>query len=1802
MPVASHAPPELPFASRAPAQLPVASRAPPQLPVASHAPAQLPVASHAPTQLPVASHAPAQLPVASRAPPQLPVASHAPPQLPVASPAPAQLLFASCAPAQLPVASHAPPELPFASLAPPQLPVASHAPTQLPVASHAPAQLPVASHAPPQLPVASRAPAQLPVASHAPPELPFASRAPAQLPVASHAPPELPFASRAPAQLPVAQVIETHSRSESGREYLDAMKNLAVASLLPKSELTAFDGNSLRYFTFLKGFENNVEKDTLDASRRLQLLIQFCTGKAKRLIENCILLEPEEGYRTAKRLLAERFGDKYKVTKAWICKISDGPAVKPGDREALLDLADDLQSCDITLQATGRLMQINSEDKLVKVIGRCPGFVRSRWQSKVQEIREEGRDPNIADIRRLVRKVAVEKNDPVFGEIMDSDSKNKRSDKKYNKRAGESLERSINQRSMNFNVQTVEKKSTNVESKLKCFFCEKSHKIGDCDTFKKQTGEEQFKFMRSRKLCDNCFSSFHFSAGCKRRNACSVPGCPLKRKHITSLHEPLVAFMQNRGQQNAQECTQQGQSRSNPRRNDKQFVGVASDTGAGCGSKGLTIVPVKVKGQGKDKIISTYALLDNGSTASFCTDDLLKKLEIEGRRCHTSVTTINGVEDRLDSTMADLEVMDIDGNTFIEVPNVFSMTNLNVSADAITRQDDVDRWCYLEDVKLPAVLDDMAVGLLIGVDVPEALEIEEIIRGQNGGPYAVKTKFGWTLNGPMGRISAKGKHCYKLNVSYNDDDLSEQLRQYFNRDFNESIADEQKMMSLEDRRALSVFQESAQIVDGHYQIAIPWRNPEVCLPNNRPMAEHRLRQLRKRLIKDPDMLKKYSNFIDDLSIKGYARKIPEDQINVDSSVIWYLPHHNVIHPQRPDKVRVVFDCAAKYRGESLNEKILQGPDLTNSLVGVLMRFRQEQVALMADVEAMFHQVKVDLHDANALRFLWYPDGDVDKEPEEFQMLVHLFGGIWCPSCATYALRRTALDNAERFPTDVIDTVQRNFYVDDWLKSVKTTEHAVSMCKQVTDLLALGGFHLTKWICNRLEVLDSISSSELSKELHNINFEKDALPVKRALGMQWNVETDKFFYDISIKEKPPTRRGMLSIISSVYDPLGFISPFVLRAKIILQQLCRQKLSWDEEIPEAEHISWKKWLAELPTLTEFTVERCMKPENFGEIVNSQLHHFSDASESGYGAVSYIRMENGDGNIHCSFFIAKSRLTPVKPITIPRLELSAAAVAVRLDRMIRSELDVHVSNSFFWTDSTAVLRYVKNENKRFQTFVANKVAVIHAGSTPKQWFYIDTLQNPADDASRGLNAMQLVNSTRWCRGPEFLWQNMSVWPVDQQDLGEIQEDDPEIKKTVTCHASQLKETKGMTDLLFSRFSDWHRLKKAVVWLLRFKQWLRLKTKSDNINLKFKTQGRISVEEMKLAEETILRCVQNEIYGEEVKTLKSEKMVVNKSSSLRRLDPFLKGDILCVGGRIKHMPSSNEEFKHPAILPKKHHVVDLIIKHYHQQSGHSGVEYVLAEIRQRFWIIKGRVAVRRAIGSCFDCRRRVQPPGQQKMADLPADRITPGQPPFTFVGVDFFGPFMVKKGRSLAKRYGVLYTCLVVRAIHIEVAHSLDTDSFINSLRRFISRRGVPEEIRSDNGTNLKGGNREISEAVRQWNLNQLHEFLLQREIRWHFNPPRASHMGGVWERQIRSVRKVFAAVLKEQTLTDEGLHTLLCEAEAIINGRPLTKLSEDNRDVSVLTPNHLLLLRSNSCFPPGVFSKADSYSKKDGDKFSI
>ncbi|KAK3712744.1 hypothetical protein QZH41_003350 [Actinostola sp. cb2023] len=523
-----------------------------------------------------------------------------------------------------------------------------------------------------------------------------------------------------------------------------------------------------------------------------------------------------------------------------------------------------------------------------------------------------------------------------------------------------------------------------------------------------------------------------------------------------------------------------------------------------------------------------------------------------------------------------------------------------------------------------------------------------------------------------------------------------------------------------------------------------------------------------------------------------------------------------------------------------------------------------------------------------------------------------------------------------------------------------------------------------------------------------------------------------------------------------------------------------------------------------------------------------------------------------------------------------------------MIRHEIDLRIDESIFWTDSTCVLRYVENRDKRFQTFVGNRVSAICEQSSPSQWRYVDTKSNPADDASRGLSADEMLQTQRWINGPEFLWQNEENWPK-RPAVMDATDDDLEIKKEAATFVT-----------------------KIMAWVLRYKERL-LQTcnrRKKGETLFTEAEGRInsiSVEETKLAEMEILKYVQHQYFHEELTTLREPKNAnakpsnqariknaVKKASSIVKLDPILVDGLIRVGGRLQQAPIDAETM-HPVILPKHHHIVELIVRHHHVTTGHSGLEYVLSTIREKFWIVKARPTLRRILNDCFSCRRRQAPLGQQKMASLPKDRVTPSKPPFTYVGVDCFGPISVRRGRSVVKRYGVLFTCLTIRAVHIEIAHSLDTDSFIHSVRRFIARRGQPLEMRSDNGGNFVKGEKDLREAINIWNQQKIHSYLLQQNVKWTFNPPAGSHHGGVWERCIRTVRKIMNAILKEQTVDDEGLLTLMCEVESIINGRPITKVSDDPKDLEALTPNHLLLLKSRITLPPGIFRKEDQYSRR-------
>lgn len=534
----------------------------------------------------------------------------------------------------------------------------------------------------------------------------------------------------------------------------------------------------------------------------------------------------------------------------------------------------------------------------------------------------------------------------------------------------------------------------------------------------------------------------------------------------------------------------------------------------------------------------------------------------------------------------------------------------------------------------------------------------------------------------------------------------------------------------------------------------------------------------------------------------------------------------------------------------------------------------------------------------------------------------------------------------------------------------------------------------------------------------------------------------------MKTQTFTRKAILSIVSSVYDPIGFLAPFTFTAKYILQELSKLNCGWDDRISNAYHLKWQQWLIGLQQMESYRIDKCIKPKGFGEIASAQLHNFCDASEIGYGVVTYLRLTNAENVVHTAFLFGKARVAPLKKMTLLRLELTAAMLAVKVEKMLNTELQIPLMKSVFWSDSTSVLKSITNDTKRFQTFVANRIGVIRELTNINQWRHINTKANPADYASRGMTAEVFLKHDVWISGPQFLSGTEEEWPHSLGDLGPVSHDDPEIKREkVTVNVIQTTEPNAI-NILIHFFSTWTKLQRTVAWLLRLKiflEHLRNKRKEVTANIQDKEKDQVKQEEMieremkafkssmgvqklaledlKSSETAIVQCCQAYSFQEEVVILQSESKSIKRQSSIFKLDPRLDQGLLRVGGRLSKMAMA-EETKHPAILPKNHHVSRLILEHIHRQIGHSGRNHMLLVLQQKYWILCANALSRKVINDCVICRQLRGNVGEQKMAGLPTERITPDLPPFTKVGVDYFGPIEVKRGRNTVKRYRVIFT----------------------------------------------------------------------------------------------------------------------------------------------------------------------------------
>ena len=570
------------------------------------------------------------------------------------------------------------------------------------------------------------------------------------------------------------------------------------------------------------------------------------------------------------------------------------------------------------------------------------------------------------------------------------------------------------------------------------------------------------------------------------------------------------------------------------------------------------------------------------------------------------------------------------------------------------------------------------------------------------------------------------------------------------------------------------------------------------------------------------------------------------------------------------------------------------------------------------------------------------------------------------------------------------------------------------------------------------------------------------------------------------------------------------------------------------------------------------------------------FSDASLEGTRYVIYIRSINEEGAVHVSFVAANSKVPPRTTLSIPRLELCAAVDASVCAFKVAKDLSIESSSVKLYSDSKVVLGYIGNKTKRFTRYVSRRVEIILKSFPSKQWAYVATHENPGDTASRPQTFESLLESS-WLCGPAFLWRSS----LQENNLNLNDVELPEVTSEMNVLKATKQESLPIFQELFNRIGNWNKLLNVVQLIVRF--IITLSERS------MKRKGKLfapqSPDQLTLAKRLVLRAVQDESFPEP------------KVKGLNDLAPFTdKDSLIRVGGRLKQ---SNlfTRMKHPLLLPGKHPVTDLIIKHYHNAVSHQGRVITSSKIREEgFFVLHGTSSVKNFIRKCLLCKKLRGTSDNQLMADLPFDRIQE-TPPFTYCGLDVFGPFYVSESMSTRKTsrtskvWALVFICLTSKAVHIEMLSHMDTTSFKWALRRFFSIRGNCKRLRSDRGSNFIGAHNQDGAEI---NLETVQQDLSQLQCEWEFNPPHSSNYGGLWERSIRSFRKIVDAsllILGKRIPTREELHTFLCEAACIINNTPLYELSNDPNDELPITPAHLLTMKATPNPPPfESFSEAD------------
>lgn len=1521
---------------------------------------------------------------------------------------------------------------------------------------------------------------------------------------------------------------------------------------LPTIELPHFNGAYDQWITFYDTFRSLIHSnESLSSIQKLYYLKSCLKGEAAEVIR--ALNVSDNNYEIAWGLLKDRYENKRLIVHNHVKALFELQPIVKESLQPLRKLLDDVKKNLRALKSLGE--KVDDWDTLLiyMISSKLDITTKREWEESI--ISNE-----LPTMERFYEFLAQR------CQLLEALQADHQTSKVFNKMSGSDNE-NLNKSRFNKNTLSGTRSFVTSGSTFLCFLCKEPHSLFRCNQFLELPIKSRMSQVKQLKLCWNCLRSNHTSQECKA-SGCKFCG----KKHNSLLHIDQSAYS-DASSTNFQDkpvltTTSSSNANENQASNFQPVPQQATPMSAlHCSHNHSEILLSTALVYILDKHNQPHevrVLLDSASQSNFITSNLCDVLQLPRQSIDVPIVGINHsmtntsymvnatIKSKVNNfsvTMSFLAINQITGNLPVAKINTSSLNIPNniVLADS--------------DFNIPRQID-----LLLGATAFWDLICIGQIRLNHGQPVAQKTKLGWIISGSIPRtIQRKEKRNAETVCNLSTTTIHEQLEKFW---LIEECNQRSKQWSREEQECETEFiTTSKREANGQFSVRLPVRDNLSEIGDTYQMAKHRFLLLERRFSKDNKLKTQYSEFMKEYLELGHMAEVEMMRHEETEKIMYYLPHHGVYkEDSSTTRLRVVFDASAKSQsGVSLNDKLKVGPTLQDDLFSILIRFRKHQYVIAADIAKMYRQILIQEDQRHLQCILWREN--FEQPLKVYQLNTVTYGTASAAYLAIRCLQQVGIENKEQYP-EASATILRDFYVDDLLTGAGTLEEAKRIKSDLIQVLSQYGFNLRKWTSNNSEILEDMAS-EHNNLTHFISDDKTS----KTLGLIWNSMEDTLLYSVNsdpLYHRRVTKRVILSTVSKLFDPLGLVGPTIIKAKIILQKIWQLGIDWDEAVPLELHTMWAQFYEQIQSINEIHIPRhvlCVKP------VKIQFHCFSDASELAFGGCIYVRTTDMEGQHFVHLLCAKSRIAPLKSITLPRLELCGALLLSKLVFKVIGSISVTVNDIFYYTDSTIVLAWISTEPNQLKTFVSNRIAEIQQLTDISKWRHINSKENPADIISRGVSPEQLTKSDIWWHGPSWLSQDEQRWPQKIK-----LEPSKELPEKRILHSLPVTVDQN----IFDRFSTLTKLQRTIAYCLRFKTNLRT-------SRALRSTGNLTVEELNQSLMVLIKIAQEQQFAPEIRALKQLNRV-DKGSRLLSLNPFLdEENILRVGGRLRKA-SLHFDNKHQILLPSNHKLTKLIILHEHHKQLHAGPQALLATIRMRFWPIAGRNAVRGILRECITCFRARPMSYKHIMGDLPKARITPSRP-FNICGTDYAGPFNIKLNKlrgnqRILKAYLCIFVCFVTKAVHIEIVTDLSTNSFLNCFKRFIARRGKCSHIYSDNGTNYVGAKNDLQEVFNflraSENQIKISDYLAQDSITWHLIPPRSPHFGGLWESAVKAAKYHFKRVIGNMILTFEELYTLATQVESCLNSRPLTPLTENPDDLNVLTPGHFLIGASLSSLP--------------------